>query len=159
MNTTANITPDLPEKLLSYLRRGGPALLLTCGADGYPSSAYTWAVALDAKRLRFGVDEGGSAWGNLKRGAQGAIHIIGPDNLTFLVKGKTQFLKERITAASPAQMALFELEVVGARDQSFPGVTAKPFTYEWPTAQREELARMEQAVFAEMRDFKAGSKA
>lgn len=153
MSTANNITPDLPEKLLSYLRRGGPALLLTSGADGYPSSAYTWAVALDANGLRFGVDEGGSAWTNLQRSPQAAIHIIGPDNLTFLVKGTTKFLKERITSASPARMALFDLQVVGARDQSFPGVTAKPFTYEWPAAQREELTRMEQAVFKEMREF------
>ncbi|MCK0506108.1 pyridoxamine 5'-phosphate oxidase family protein [Aromatoleum anaerobium] len=152
--TSANvITPDMPAKLLDYLRRGGPALLLTTGADGYPSSAYTWAVALDGKRLRFGADEGGSGYGNLQRTSQAAVHIIGPDNLAYLVKGTTRFLKEHINAASPARMALFELDVIGARDQSFPGVTAKPFTYEWPAAQRDALTKMEQSVFTEMRDF------
>lgn len=153
MSNTTPITPEMPQNLLDYLRGGGPALLLTTGADGYPSSAYTWAIALDDKRLRFGADEGGSGFANLNRTGQAAIHIIGPDNLAFLVKGTTRFLKEHINAASPARMALFELEVIGARDQSFPGVTAKPFTYEWPAAQRATLTKMEQSVFAEMREF------
>lgn len=145
------VTPEMPEKLLTYLRRGGPALVLTCGADGYATSAYSWAVALDARRLRVGVDEGGSTYANLQRTGQAAVHIIGPNDLAFLVKGTTRFARERIDAAAPARMALFELDVVGARDQSFPGVTAKPFTYEWPAAEREALRAMEQAVFEEMR--------
>ena len=62
-----NITPTLPEKLVGYLRPGAPALLLTCGADGYSTSAYTWALALDDKRLRFAVDVGGSSMANLQR--------------------------------------------------------------------------------------------
>jgi hypothetical protein len=147
------ITPEMPASLLDYLERGGPALLLTCGTDGYATSAYSWAVALDAKRLRIGVDEGGSTHANLQRCAQAAVHIIGPNDLAFLVKGTTRLLKERITAASPARMVLFELDVIGARDQSFAGVTAKPFTYEWPADQREKLQAMEQEVFQEMREY------
>jgi len=146
------ITPYIPEKLLDHLQHGSPALVLTCGVDGYPTSAYSWAIALDAGRLRIGVDEGGSTYANLQRNPQAAVHIIGPNDLAFLVKGTTRFLKERISAASPARMALFELEVMGARDQSFPGVTAKPFTYEWPAEQRETMRAMEQAVFREMRE-------
>lgn len=146
------ITPTMPDNLLKHLNQGGPALLLTSGADGYATSAYSWAVSLDAKRLRVGVDEGGSTYDNLKRSSQAAIHIIGPDNLTFLVKGKARQIKDRITAASPARMVMFEVEVVGARDQSFPGVTAKPFAYEWPADQRATLQKMEQAVLKEMRD-------
>ena len=42
-----NVTPNLPANLLGYLRPGLPALLLTAGADGYATSAYTWVVALD----------------------------------------------------------------------------------------------------------------
>lgn len=145
------VTPEMPEKLLAYLHRGGPALVLSCGADGYATSAYSWAVALDPQRLRVGVDEGGSTYANLQRTGQAAVHIIGPDDLAFLVKGTARFVKERLDAASPANMAIFEIDVVGARDQSFPGVTAKPFTYEWPAAEREVLRAMEQAVFDEMR--------
>lgn len=150
---TRPITPEMPPSLLDYLRRGGPALLLTTGTDGYPSSAYTWAIALDGTHLRFGADEGGSGYANLERTGQAAIHIIGPNDLAFLVKGTARLLKEHIDAASPARMALYELEVIGARDQSFPGVTAKPFTYEWPAAQRAALTKMEQSVFTEMRGF------
>lgn len=146
------ITPQMPDTLLTHLRRGGPALLLTSGADGYATSAYSWAVALDAKRLRVGVDEGGSTFNNLKRDGQAAVHIIGPDNLAYLVKGKARAIKDRITAASPARMVMFEVDVVGARDQSFPGVTAKPFAYEWPADQRAALEKMEQTVLSEMRD-------
>jgi flavin reductase (DIM6/NTAB) family NADH-FMN oxidoreductase RutF len=145
------ITPTMPDNLLTHLHRGGPALLLTCGADGYATSTYSWAVALDDKRLRVGVDDGGSTYDNLKRDGQAAVHIIGPDNLTFLVKGKARLVKDRITAASPARMVMFEVEVVGARDQSFPGVTAKPFAYEWPAEQRATLQKMEQSVLDEMR--------
>lgn len=148
---SGTITPDLPQRLLDHLAAGGPALLLTTGADGYPSSSYTWAVALDAARLRFGVDEGGSARANIQRSGQAAIHIIGPDNLAYLVKGGARFVKEHIDAAGPARMLLAELAVVGARDQSFPGVTATPFNYEWPASHREAMRRMEQAVYAEMR--------
>ena len=55
-----NITTTLPQKLVGYLRPGAPALLLTSGADGYSTSAYTWALGLDDKRLRFAVDVGGT---------------------------------------------------------------------------------------------------
>ncbi len=148
-----DITPHMPEKLLAYLNAGGPALLLSCGEDGYPTSAYSWAVALDAKRLRFGVDDGGSSYRNLQRSSKAGIHIIGPNDLAFLVKGTTTQLKDHIDAAGAARMALFEMQVMGARDQSFPGVTATPFTYEWPREQREVLQAMERAVYEEMRSY------
>lgn len=147
----AEITPEMPERLLTHLRAGAPALLLTAGADGYPSSAYTWAVALDAKRVRFAVDAGGTALVNLKHSGLAGLHIIGPNDLAYLVKGKATKIKERIKAVAPSEMLLYELQLIGARDQSFPGVTAKPFTYEWPADQRAAMRAMEQAVFAEMR--------
>jgi hypothetical protein len=147
----ANVTPEMPSNLVQYLSPGAPALLLTAGADGYPSSAYTWAVALDATRVRFAVDVGGTALVNLKHSGQAGLHIIGPNNLAYLVKGTAKPLKDRIAAVHPGEMSLWEMRVMGARDQSFPGVTPKPFTYEWPANQREEMKQMEQAVFAEMR--------
>ena len=147
----ADVTPEMPDKLVSHLRTGAPALLLTAGADGYPSSAYTWAVALDAKCVRFAVDAGGTALVNLKQSGLAGLHIIGPDNLAYLVKGKATKRKDRISAVTPGEMSLWEMKVIGARDQSFPGVTPKPFTYEWPSDQRSEMQKMEKAVFAEMK--------
>ena len=147
----ADVTPTMPEKLVSHLTPGCPALLLTAGSDGYPSSAYTWAVALDETRVRFAVDAGGTALVNLNASGLAGLHIIGPDNLAYLVKGSARRVKDRIDAATGGEMALWEMKVMGARDQSFPGVTPKPFTYEWPADQRSAMQQMEQAVFAEMK--------
>ena len=147
----ADVTATMPGKLVTYLSPGAPALLLTAGADGYPSSAYTWAVARDAKCVRFAVDVGGTALINLNHSGLAGLHIIGPDNLAYLVKGTAKKLKDRIAAVSGGEMMLWELQVIGARDQSFPGVIPKPFTYEWPADQRAAMQKMEQAVFAEMK--------
>ena len=42
---------QLPDTLLSVLRAGCPALLLTVGIDGFAHTAYTWVVGLDATTL------------------------------------------------------------------------------------------------------------
>lgn len=145
------ITATLPDKLIDYLRPGAPALMLTSGADGYAGSAYTWVVVMDATQLRFAVDLGSSAMDNLQRTGQVAIQIIGPGDIGFLVKGKARLIKDRIEAAAPAPIMLWEMDVLAAKDQSWPGVTTTALAYEWPAAQREAMLRMEQAVYAEMR--------
>lgn len=146
-------TPALPEKLIGYLRPGAAALMLTTGTDGYASSAYTWVVAIDARRLRFGVDLGSSALDNLQRSGQVAVQVIGPGDISFLVKGKARQVKDRIEAAAPSAVTLWELNVATAKDQSWPGVATTALRYEWPAEQRETMLRMEQAVYAEMRAF------
>jgi hypothetical protein len=149
--TTKPILPALPGPLLEYLGAGAPGLLLTTGADGYPSSAYTWVVGLDPTRLRFAVDLDGSAMGNLRRSGLAALHVMGPGNLDFLMKGKARQVRDRIAAAPEHAMALYEMELMGARDQSWPGVVVRPLVYDWPADRRVALASMERAVFAEMR--------
>ncbi len=150
-----NITPNLPARLLGYLRPGAPALMLSCGADGYATSAYTWAVAIDDKRLRFAVDVGGSSATNLQRSGQASLQVIGPGNVSFLVKGRSRQVKERIEAAAPYSIMIYEMEVMGAKDQSWTGVSTTALMYEWPAEQREAMLKMEQAVYAEMRDCPA----
>lgn len=145
------ITSEMPTKLLGYLTPGAPALLLTSGSDDYPSSQYTWAIAIDNRHVRIGADQGSTALANLARTGKAGLVVMGPDDTTFLVKGTVRQLKERIEAAAPASIALFELEVTGAKDQSWSGVSIPPLHYEWAADHREELLRMEQAVFAEMR--------
>jgi len=147
-----NISPTLPAKLLGYLRPGAPALMLSCGADGYATSAYTRALAIDDKRLRFAVDVGGSSMTNLQRSGLASIQVIGPGNVSFLVKGKSRLIKERIDAAAPYSIMIFEMDVMGAKDQSWTGVSTTALMYEWPAEQREAMLKMEQAVYAEMRD-------
>ena len=143
--------PALPQKLVAYLFAGAPALMLTAGSDGYPASAFTWLVAIDVTRLRFGVDHGSSSMANLQRSARLAIQVIGPGDLSFLVKGKARPLKERIAAAQPAAVMLWEMAVMAVKDQSWPGVACTALGYEWPVDQREAMLAMEQAVYTEMR--------
>jgi len=146
-------SPVLAPRLIDYLRPGAPALMLTTGADGYAGSAFTWVVAMDPTRLRFGVDLGSSAMANLQRSGQVAIQVIGPGDISFLIKGKARQLKNRIEAAAPAAVTLWEMNVATLKDQSWPGVATTALSYEWPAQQREAMLRMEQAVYAEMRAF------
>ncbi len=151
----SKIHTALPDNLLAWLRGGAPAVVLSTGADGYPTTAFTWAAAPDAGRIRFGVDDGSSTLDNIRRSGLASLQMLGPDNLAFLVKGKAKRIKDRVEAAAPAPMMLFELQVVGAKDQAWPGVTVSPLTFEWPADKRAALEKMEQAVFAEMRDWKS----
>ena len=146
-----NITPHMPEKLVACLRPGAPGLLLTSGADGYATSAYTWILALDAGRARFAVDEGGSTMSNLERGGQATLQVIGQGDISFIVKGRARRIKEKLDGAAPYVIQLWELEVAGAKNQSWPGVATSALTYEWPAEQREAMLEMEQSVYAEMR--------
>jgi hypothetical protein len=106
-----NITPQMPEKLVAYLHPGAPGLLLTAGADGYATSAFTWILSLDAGRLRFAVDEGGSTMANLQRSGQAALQIIGPGDISFLVKGRARALKPKLDGAAPYVIHLWEMEI------------------------------------------------
>jgi hypothetical protein len=152
---SGNITSQLPEKLVAYLRPGAPGLLLSTGQDGYATSAWTWIVALDNSRLRFAVDEGGSTMNNLQRGGQASLQVIGRGEITFLVKGRARQIKPRLESAAPYVMQLYEMAVIGAKDQSWPGVSTSALAYTWPAEQREAMLAMEQAVYEEMRGSKA----
>jgi hypothetical protein len=104
------ITSQLPPALLEVLRTGCPALLLTTGADGFPATAYTWALALDVVTLRFAADHGSATVANLERESRAALQIISPGNLIFLIKGVSAPVKPSIEAAS-FKMALMALSV------------------------------------------------
>ena len=149
-------TSELPEKLLAWLRSGGPALLLTICEDGFPNVAYTWAAAPDARRVRFGADHGSATLANLQRDSRAALEFVAPGNLVFLVKGTTRTLRERI-AAAPFRIALMEMAVAECKDQSWPGVTVAPLAYGWPEDQKEAMRAMEQAVYVELRDAEEGT--
>lgn len=146
-----NITTAMPDKLTGYLRPGAPGLLLTSGADGYATSAFTWIVALDGLRARFAVDEGGSTLANLERSGQASLQVIGQGDISFLVKGRARRLKPKLEGAAPYAIQLWEMDVIGAKDQSWPGVATSALAYEWPAEQREAMLKMEQTVYAEMR--------
>jgi hypothetical protein len=147
-----SILSQLPNALLLALKIGCPALLLTVGVDGFPHTAYTWAVALDAVKLRFAADHGGSTMANLEREQRAALQIISRENLIFLIKGAAGSVKPQLEA-TPFKIALWALAVHEVKDQSWPGVTVQPLGYEWPPEQREAMLAMEQAVYAEMRTW------
>jgi hypothetical protein len=140
--------------LLESLQTGCPALLLTIGADGFPSTAYTWTVALDAVTLRFAADHGSATLANLERESRAALQIISPGNLIFLIKGVTALVKSSIEAA-PFKVAMMNLSVREVKDQSWPGVTVQSLGYQWSSEQREAMLAMEQAVYDEMRTWQS----
>ena len=117
-----SVTPNLPARLLGYLRPGAPALLLTSGADGITDLIARHQLPIVVATLD-----------------TGALHA------------QTRALIPRIEAAAPNVIMLWEMEVMGARDQSWRGVKTTALMYEWPAEQREAMLRMEQAVYAEMR--------
>ena len=146
------VTDKLPDSLLGALKKGCPALLLTVGEDGFPSTAYTWVVAINSSIIHFGADHGSATLANLGRDGCASLQIIGEGNLIFLIKGTTCQIKAQIEAA-PFKIAMMALAVVEAKDQSWPGVTVKPLGYEWDPEQRDKMQAMEQAVYAEMRQW------
>lgn len=88
---------------------------------------------------------------NLERAGQATLQVIGQGDIAFIVKGRARRLKGRLDAAAPYVIQLWEMEVAGAKDQSWPGVATSALTYVWPAEQREAMLKMEQAVYEEMR--------
>jgi len=125
--------------------------VLTVGDDGFASSTYTWAVARDARTLRVGVDHGSNALANLMRDGQSSVVVIGERGFNHLITGHAREVRPRITAAAPAEMALWEITVNAVRDQSWPGVETTALRYRWPRDRAAAMRRMERAVAAEMR--------
>ncbi|MCB1661357.1 MAG: hypothetical protein H6995_14015 [Pseudomonadales bacterium] len=145
------ITPELPKQLLSYARAGALGIVITVGNDKYPTDAFAWVVALDDKRVRFTVDHHSKTLGNLSRDGLAAIQIIGPDNLVFLIKGVCRSVKTNLESV-PMDIGLWEMDVIGARDQSWPGAAPLPLAVQWSGDERESMVKTEQAVFGEMRE-------
>ncbi len=148
------IAPCLPDSLLAYLYGGAPALMLSVGVNGYPHAAYTWAAAPDPHRVRFGVDRGTTTSDNLHRNERAALQIIGPRGRLFIVKGPARLIKDEI-AAAPFGLSMMELAVVEVKDQAWAGVTVAPLAYEWADGQRQTMPATEQAIYAELRDWKS----
>jgi hypothetical protein len=146
------IAAQLPDSLLNVLRTGSTALLVTMGEDGFPNTAFTWALAVNATTIRFGADHGSATLSNLEREGRASLQIIGEGNLIFLIKGTTRQIKLQIEAA-PFKIAMLAMEVALVKDQSWPGVNIQPLRYEWSPEQRQEMLAMERAVYAEMREW------
>ncbi len=146
------VTSHLPDGLLSELKDGCPALLLTIGEDAYPSATFTWMLALNSTIIRFGADHNSTTLNNLYREGQASLEVITPANRVFLIKGKTSQIKPQIEA-TPYKMVMMEMLVAEAKDQSTPGVNVHPFSYDGISEQRQAMLAMENAVYTEMREW------
>lgn len=148
---------ELPVPLFQLLREGAPAILATQGGDGWAHLVMTWAAAKDRQTVRFGADVGSTTEANLQREGKAALQVIGRDNILFLLKGTTRTVKGQIEA-SPFPVAMVELDLREAEDQSWPGVMVAPLTYQWTGADAADAAAAERAVLAELRDWEPGSR-
>lgn len=146
----------LPERLLEVAGEGVPALVLTVGDDGYAHTATSWMVARAPESVRFGADIGSTTLRNLERQRRASIQVIGPNNIVYLLKGRVVPVKARIESAL-FPVAMMEMQVGEAKDQAWPGVVeVSPLSYRWVGDRREEMASMEQAVLAELREWERG---
>lgn len=146
MNRTTN---ELPAPLTEALCQGAPVFVLTNGADGFPNAALTYALALDAVRVRFCIDVKTATYRNLEHDARAALQIVSAENRVCLVKGVARRVRAEMTSKGTPS-ALFELQVAQVKDQAWRGVTVAPLTYEWDEPNRAQMLALEQAVFAEM---------
>jgi hypothetical protein len=142
--------PAIPDRVVRLLRAGAAVVLITVGADGWPHSALTWAVAPAADRVRFAVDHGSTTLANLERDGKATLQVIGRENTLALIKGRARVLLERL-AAAPFGMAMWELLPGEVKDQTWGPVVVSPLAFEWTGPEAEALRRIEQAVLAEMR--------
>lgn len=150
----ASLGTTLPDRLFRHLQRGGPAILVTYGADGWPNAVMTWAATRDPHVVRFGVDLGTSTLANIQREGKASLHVIGPGNIIFLIKGATRLVKERLeTLPPPHLMGMMELAVHAVKDQSWVGVMVSPLSFQWTGPDADRMRQAEQEVLAELREW------
>ncbi|MFQ5922494.1 MAG: hypothetical protein ACE5M4_06585 [Anaerolineales bacterium] len=148
---TSRVEPTLSHTVTEYASLGIPGLLLTIDSEGFPHSSFTWVVATSPDRLRFGADHGGTTLANIERSGIASVQIITDEGQPYLIKGSVIMASSLIQSA-PFKVALMEMEILEVRDQSWIGVSVRPFDYDWAPEEREKMLEVEQAVYAEMRE-------
>jgi hypothetical protein len=149
---SSRVKPTLSRKVTEYALLGTHGLLLTIDEGGFPHSSFTWVVATSPDRLRFGADQGGMTLANIERAGLASVQIIIDEGQPYLIKGNVTMASSLIQSA-PFKVALMEMEILEVRDQSWIGVSVRPFDYDWAPEEREKMLEVEQAVYAEMREW------
>lgn len=149
---SSRVKPTLSHRVTEYALLGTPGLLLTIDDGGFPHSSFTWIVATSSDRLRFGADHGGTTLANIERSGIASVQIITDEGQPYLIKGNVTMASSLIQSA-PFKLALMEMEIQEVRDQSWIGVSVRPFHYDWAPEEREKMLEVEQAVYAEMRGW------
>jgi hypothetical protein len=146
-------TPVLPGRIFTALQSGLPAILITVDEDGFGHAVMTWAVALRPDCVRFVADHRSRTLANLHRTGKAGVEIIARGNVLAMIKGAARQIRERVDAA-PFGMAMWELAVAEVRDQAWENVVVSPLAFEWVGSKADEMRRVEQAVLAELRDWR-----
>lgn len=133
---------------LELLAKGSPVLMLSADARGHPHATYGWAIALDAGRLRVGVDCGGHTSRNWQRSGLAAIQIVGQGGRNLLVDGRATKLAPALQCE--AAMEPWELRVASVLDQSWPGVSTSALRYRWPRETAAAMRRFERTLYREL---------
>jgi len=149
---SSRVKPTLSRRVAEYAALGAPGMLLTIDGEGYAHTAFTWLVATSQEQLRFGADQGSTTIANINRSGMASVQIIIEEGQPYLIKGTVVMLSPVIRSA-PFEMALMQLEIVEVRDQSWIGVSVRALDYEWAPKERQNMLQVEQAVYAELREW------
>jgi flavin reductase (DIM6/NTAB) family NADH-FMN oxidoreductase RutF len=146
----ANETNQIPEALLTVLRVGVPALLLTVDEDNLPHTAFTFAATAHPDRIAVVVDEGSRTLANIERTSKASVQIIAPGNLVYLLKGSVRISETRL-ASSPAPSRRAEIALTWVKNQAWREIAVTPLTYEYSALARARLEEAAPRLFAELR--------
>ena len=144
---------------LAPLAAGLPVLVLSSDGTGRVHATYSWAVAVDTRRLRLATDRGGRSSAHLRRSGRAALLVVGHAGLNLLLSGRVQRLPAALDVAGSPPLDAWELTLSRVRDQSWPGVSTSVLRYRWPAPQRAAMRRMERAVIAALRHAAAPAPA
>jgi hypothetical protein len=141
-------TRSLDAPTLELLAKGSPVLLLSADAKGRPHATYSWAIALNDKRLRIAVDRGGHTSANWQRSGLAAIQIVGQGGRNLLIDGRARQLAPALQCE--AAMEPWELAIQSVLDQSWPGVATSSLRYRWPRERAAAMRRFEKGLYREL---------
>ncbi|MCL4466672.1 MAG: pyridoxamine 5'-phosphate oxidase family protein [Chloroflexi bacterium] len=114
------VGPEMPIKLVNFLRGGRLAIVATVGPDGKANSApFSWVLVVDKRTLRLGVNQGVATLANIRHNGSVSVSVVGP-NLFVTVKGKARVIKESLAEAQ-LPTAVVEIAVEEVKDDAIIG--------------------------------------
>jgi hypothetical protein len=139
---------ELPDDLLSVLKNGVPALVMTVDADGFPHTGFSFAATRAKDSLAVVVDEGSSTQKNIERTKQASAQILANDNRVYLLKGSVSLREKLKHSPAPSRRAVIQLSAV--KNQAWQQVRVSPLTYEYSERAREWESALPR-LYAELR--------
>lgn len=137
---------EMPHALVAFLK--SKQLVIVVSTDGkgqMRASAISWVHAVDAKRIRFAVDQRARLLESVEQARPLLLQIVGPDS-AYAVHGKGRVTGIAVTDI-PLRLSVVEVDVEEVDDVMFYGgvvTTAPTFTV---TYGQELSERLDRAVF------------